>query len=383
MDQNMIGAYRSLGEAVLGDKPARLSFRNNRFKDVDDWRAEARAKARELLASPDLEGAPKAEVLSETVLDGVLVQRLRWQLPYGPATDAVVLKPEGAKGRLPGVLGLHCHAGAKYFGWRKIADDGSPINPELAAIRKEEYEEHAWANRLAKRGYVVLCHDGFLFASRRVRIGEVLPVIRWNQAKDVSDGEPPEEIRAYNQWAGQHEHVMSKSLLCAGTTWPGVVVAEDQRALDVLCARDDVDPERIGCGGLSGGGLRTVLLGGMDERIKCAVCAGLMTTWRDGMLWKSHTHTWMLYVPLLPQYLDWPELLGLRVPLPTMVMNNNEDNLFTLSEMQRADDILREVYEKAGAADRYQCTFYPGPHKFDLRMQDEAFDWYDRWLKSQ
>ena len=35
---------------------------------------------------------------------------------------------------------------------------------------------------------------------------------------------------------------MSKSLFCAGTTWPGVFTAEDQRALDYLCSRDDVDP---------------------------------------------------------------------------------------------------------------------------------------------
>ena len=53
---------------------------------------------------------------------------------------------------------------------------------------------------------------------------------------------------------------MSKSLLSAGTTWPGVFTAEDQRALDYLCSRDDVDPARVGCAGLSGGGLRTVYL---------------------------------------------------------------------------------------------------------------------------
>jgi predicted esterase len=64
------------------------------------------------------------------------------------------------------------------------------------------------------------------------------------------------------------------------------------------------------------------------------------------------------------------------------VLNNNEDPLFTLPEMQRADEILREVYEKAGAADQYRCSFYPGGHKFDLEMQAEAFDWFDRWLKA-
>ena len=201
---------------------------------------------------------------------------------------------------------------------------------------------------------------------------------------DLNDENPEtmSQIEAYNTWAAEHESTMAKSLFCAGTTWPGVFLAEDQRALDVLCARPDVDANRVGCGGLSGGGLRTAYLGGLDSRIQCAVCVGMMTTWRDYLLNKSHTHTWMVYIPHLPQDLDYPEIFGLRVPLPTMVLNDIDDALFTLSEMERADTILREVFEKADAGDRYACNFYPGPHKFDLPMQADAFNWFDRWLKA-
>jgi hypothetical protein len=127
--------------------------------------------------------------------------------------------------------------------------------------------------------------------------------------------------------------------------------------------------------------MRTVFLGGLDSRIRCAVCVGMMTTWRDYLLHKSYTHTWMVYVPLLPRDLDYPEILGLRAPLPTLVLNDSDDDLFTLSEMERAAAILREVYAKAGTADHYHASFYPGPHKFDQAMQAEAFDWFDRWLR--
>jgi dienelactone hydrolase len=220
--------------------------------------------------------------------------------------------------------------------------------------------------------------DAFPFASRRVRMQDVPADISADLPGD--DDENPAHIAAYNRWAAEHESIMAKSLFCAGTTWPGVFLAEDQRALDVLCAREDVDPERIGCGGLSGGGLRTVFLGGLDPRIRCAVCVGMMTTWRDYLLYKSWTHTWMIYVPLLPRDLDYPEILGLRVPRPTLVLNNADDELFTLPEMERAAAILYEIYDKAGATNHYRCTFYPGPHKFDLEMQAEAFDWFDQWL---
>jgi len=125
-----------------------------------------------------------------------------------------------------------------------------------------------------------------------------------------------------------------------------------------------------------------VMLAGADERIRCACAVGMMTTWRDYLLNKSYTHTWMCYVPGLARELDYPEILGLAAPNPVLVLNNRQDQLFTLPEMERADRMLSEVYKKAGAPDRYKGSFYNGPHKFDSDMQKEAFDWFDRWLKA-
>jgi dienelactone hydrolase len=382
MDANMIGAYGSWAAGLCGDGPARLSFRQPRFQagEINAWRAQARERLHACLMQPETGGIPKAQLQHQLVHDGLQVEHLSWQLPYGPPTEAVFLKPAGATGRLPAVIGLHDHGGNKYFGWRKIAQIGEPLHPMMKEHRTGAYGGVSWANELAKRGFVVLVHDAFAFASRRVRAGDLPAVVR----KDLQEVNPEseDEIKAYNRFAADHEDLMAKSLFCAGTTWPGVFTSEDQRALDYLCSREDVDPARVGCGGLSGGGLRTVYLAGLDERIRCACCVGMMTTWRDYLLNKCHTHTWMVYIPGIPQDLDYPEILGLRVPLPTLVQNDNDDDLFTIGEMRRADRILAEVYAKAGAGDRYKASFYPGPHKFDRPMQDEAFAWFERWLKA-
>lgn len=381
--KSIIGSYGSWAAGLRKD-PAELSFRHEQWKDVNDWKAAARAKAEELVAAPDVGGLPTVELIREYEFDGLHVEELQWQLPMGRPTKAKLLKPSGATGTLPAVLGLHDHGGNKYFGSRKITRTSDAMHPDMTQHQREYYEGLAWANEIAKRGYVVLVHDAFAFASRRIHFDDMAE-IPWGAAEttDMSDANPEDSgsIAAYNSWAGGHESVMAKSLFCAGTTWPGMFLAEDQRALDVLASRQDVDAGRIGCGGLSGGGLRTVYLGGLDPRIKCAVCVGFMSTWNDFLLNKAYTHTWMTYAPLLSKYLDFPEILGLRVPLPTMTLNNTEDQLYTLPEMKRADKMLKDVFTKAGASDKYHGGFYPGEHKFDKPMQQDAFDWFDRWLK--
>jgi len=374
----MLGAYGEWAAQSMRDPP-RLSFRQPVFGNVDAWRAVARARFHELLLGPGRAATPVAVLQHQLEFDELSIEHLQWQLPYGPPTEALVLKPAGARGKLPGVVGLHDHGGNKYFGLRKITRMSKDPHPAMVRHQDHYYGGAAWANELARRGYVVLVHDTFTFGSRRMRLADLPESIRGSLTE--VNPEAQDEIDRYNQFAGNHEHIVAKSLFSAGMTWPGVFVFDDQRAVDYLASRPDVDATRIACAGLSGGGLRTVMLSGADERIRCSCCVGMMTTWRDYLLNKCYTHTWMCYVPGLPCDLDYPEILGLGVPNPVLVLNNRQDQLFTLPEMERADRILTEVYKKAGAPDRYRASFYDGPHKFDQEMQKEAFAWFDRWLK--
>lgn len=377
---SVIGLYGDWANSLNQNKLPSFSFRRPAFSNVKTWQKAARQRLKERIAIPDIGGLPKVTVHKQYTYDGLHIEEMTWQLPYGRPTEAILLKPAGATGKLPAVMGLHDHGGNKYFGCPKITRTSDRQHPLMKEHQEKYYSGAAWANDLAKRGYVVLVSDAFTFGSRRVMLQDVPLRLR----KDLSDGSPDdrESIAAYNTWAIGHEHVMAKSLFSAGTTWPGVFFAEDKKALDILCARPDVDPSKIGCAGLSGGGLRTTFLAGLDSRIKCAINVGFTSTWSDFLLHKSFTHTWMTYVPLLPNELDFPEILGLRVPLPTLVLNDADDQLYTLPEMKKAEAILSEVYKKAGAADRFTCSYYPGHHKFDKDMQTEAFNFFDRWLKA-
>nr|MBI1232355.1 prolyl oligopeptidase family serine peptidase [Cytophagales bacterium] len=379
-DKPVIGAYGNWASGLLEKALPSHSFRRKEWKNVAKWKREATNRLKDRIAPPDLGGVPLFTIDKQYEYDGLHIEEISWQLPTGGRSEGILLKPQGATGRLPGILAFHDHGGWKYFGKRKITKTGPDQHPMMVDHQRLYYGGLGWANEAAKRGYVVFVPDAFPFASRRVRLMDVPERLR--QGLTDSNPDLPENAKAYNEWAKGQADTMAKSLFSAGTTWPGVFFAEDQKALDLLSSREDVDADRIGCGGLSGGGMRTVFMGGLDPRIKCAVCVGFMTTWKDMVLHKSFTHTWMAFVPVLPKEMDFPEILGLRVPLPTMVINSNEDGLYTLSEMKEAERILAEVYEKANAKENYRCDFFPGGHQFDKEMQTAAFDWFDQWLKS-
>jgi hypothetical protein len=219
MSPTMLGAYGPWA-ALLVDRPASLSFRREEWTDARAWRPIARQRLLARLAPPSAGATPEVTVHHRSVYDGLHAEHLSWQLPYGPPTEAILLKPAGVTGRLPGILALHDHAGDKYFGKRKIARTAGDWHPLMLAHQAEYYGGVPWANEIAKRGYAVLVPDAFSFASRRVRVEDVPEVIRAGCTDPIS--EIGTEIDAYNQWAAGHEPIMAKSLFCVGTTsfWP-------------------------------------------------------------------------------------------------------------------------------------------------------------------
>ena len=187
--------WRSLGSRFSW----RASFRNKRFGNVAAWREAARKCAMERMAIPAIGSTPKIKIKNEHVYDGVHIEELSWQLPYGRPTEALVLRPLKAAGKLPGVLAFHDHGGNKYFGNSKITRTSDHQHPIIKAHQNEYYEGIAWANEIAKRGYVVLVPDAFLFGSRRVMLQDVPEHLR-NGLND-NDPETPINIEKYNQWA--------------------------------------------------------------------------------------------------------------------------------------------------------------------------------------
>ncbi len=367
-----IGIYYEMADSVSASIKPSLSYLTRKWPEIEAWRVRARAKVYELLAF-DPEDVPlNPRIESRRVKGDIIIEEISYEMPYGPRARGFFLYPEKRRGKLPAFIALHDHSGFYYYGKEKISEVQN--EPKiLIEFKKKRYSGRSWANELARRGFAVLVMDNFLWGSRRIPV-ESLNEEFQKEFKGLKPGSE-EYIRRYNSLIYKLEHVIAKTFFAAGTTWPGIFTYEDRRSIDYLLTRPEIDPARIGCGGLSGGGLRTIFLAGLDPRIKCAVCIGFMSTFRE--LLRNHVkcHTWMLYVPHLPRYLDLPDIITLHAPKPLMIQYNLEDQLYTLKGQREADRKIAEVYSKMGCPENYSGRFYKGPHKFDAEMQEDMFKW--------
>jgi dienelactone hydrolase len=378
MMQPILGTYHPLAQWSESRRGRGLALAEGRWPDLEAWRTRARARVHELLSYDPPAPALDCRVEDRWERDGCVTELLSWAQPFGPRTEAFLIRPSGRADRLPGVVALHDHSGFYWFGKEKIARPRGEEPEPLRALKRDEYGGASWANECARRGYAVLVPDAFLWGSRRLDPTSV-PAEYTAAVRAASPGSA-EQIHAFNEFMSGHETDIAKTLFLSGATWTGVMAWEDRRALDCLAARPDVDPARLGCAGLSGGGLRTIYLSALDSRIRCAVCVGFMSTNREVLAEKVTRHTWMYHVPGLSEHLDLPDVLSLHAPLPLMLQCDSDDPLWTLEGQRQSDERLKQVYALMGAADRYQGRFYPGEHKFDLAMQKDALDWFDAWL---
>jgi dienelactone hydrolase len=346
---------------------------------------DTRRKAREVLRFSIGDEQP-GEVRIERAweADGVRGEEVSWSVGFGPRTHAFVLKPVESASPLAGVDALHDHGHFKFFGKEKIADGPDGFPASLAGFRQTYYGGRAYANLLAREGFVVLVHDTFLWGSRKFPL-EVMPDRERALAEAVGatleqEYASPEIVR-YNGAAYLHEHLISKYCTLLGSSLAAVIAYEDRVGLNYLLSREDVDAGRIGCVGLSGGGLRAALLRATSDTLAACAISGMMSTYEGLLDTCVAPHTWMLFPAGWSRKGDWPELASSAAPAPLLVQFLLDDAQFTVEGMRNADSLMAAHYAETGARDAYLGEFYPGPHRFDVGMQEAAFAWLRQQLR--
>jgi cephalosporin-C deacetylase-like acetyl esterase len=163
----------------------------------------------------------------------------------------------------------------------------------------------------------------------------------------------------------------------------GVELLNGIRGLDLLSQRPEVDPERLGVTGISGGGAVSWWIAAGDERVKVAapVC-GTSTLASyiedrtiDGhcdCMWFINTHRW-----------DLTDVGALIAPRPLMIASADRDSIFTIASIRECHARLARLYETLGASDRLQLVETPGGHSYHERSRTAIFSWFARHLQGK
>jgi len=360
--------------ATAARSPLELSFLRDPFKNVETWKRKARTKVLSLLHYSPPRCAPRAEVVERVDCGEYVRERLYFNTTPDIRVPAYLLLPKGEKKRRPAIVALHDHGA--FFPWGKekvIATNNE--HPALTEFKRTAYSGRSYGSELAKRGYVVIAIDMFYWGERRMQLASDPPT--WRDPTKMS----LEDVAQFNRRSSASAPLMATGLFEAGVTWAGVMFMDDIRTVDYLVTRPEVDPNRIGCCGLSVGGFRSAHLAGLDPHIKAAVVVGWMSTYGSMLQNKLTSIGFMKVIPGLYQYMDLPDVVSMTVPGGLMIINGTQDGLFPLDGVYASFDKIAAVYRKAGVPERFQGVTYDGPHEFNAEMQEKAFNWLDRWLK--
>lgn len=357
------------------EAPQSLAFLNRRPKDLEAWKAEARAKIFELLLYRPEHCSPQAQIVERVDKGDYIREYLHFHTTPDIEVPAYFLYPKHAKFPVPGVVALHDHGGFYYWGKEKFIEMENE-NPVLTRYRQEYYDGLSFPITLARHGYAVLVTDMFYFGERRL----ILDADLQEGINTRSKMESAEMVNRINHRNGRLENWVNLNVQDAGITWGGVLCWDDIRTIDYLALRPEVDKKRIACAGLSVGGWRTNFLAGLDPRIKAACIAGWMTSFHQIVpLFVSYTIP-AGNVPGLFKYLDYPDVGSLTMPNPLMVVYGRRDALFPPDGVKAAFQNLTQCYQAIGKPERFTTYTYDGPHQFPAAAQQLMVEWFDRWV---
>ncbi|MCS7253916.1 MAG: acetylxylan esterase [Armatimonadota bacterium] len=168
-----------------------------------------------------------------------------------------------------------------------------------------------------------------------------------------------------------------------GYTPAGVELLNAIRAIDFLTQLDEVDRDKIGATGISGGGATTWWVAAADERVKVAapVCATATLASHiydktiDGhcdCMWWINTYLW-----------DLADVGALIAPRALMIASSDRDAIFTIQSIRKVYSQLKRLYEMLGVADNLRLVETPGAHSYHRISRTSIFSWFMKHLQGR
>lgn len=311
------------------------------IETLDDWtsrREELRRQLREMLGlDPEPARTPLAVQITGTLdQPEFTVEKLHFQSRPGLYVTGNLYLPKGQSTPAPAILYVCGHSKQK---------EGN-----TSFGNKTGYQHHgAW---YARHGYVCLTID-------TIQLGEI---------EGVHHG-----THNLNQWWWN----------ARGYTPAGVEAWNGIRAIDYLQTRPEVDPQRIGVTGRSGGGAYSWWIAALDDRVQAAVPVAGITDLEnhvvDGVvdghcdcMFPVNTYRW-----------DFAQVAALVAPRPLLISNTDKDTIFPLEGVVRIHEKVRRIYRLYGAEKNLGLQITEGPHLDTQELHIHSFRWFHRFLKNE
>lgn len=311
------------------------------IQTIDDWTSGAPETRRRLLDMLGLDPLPERTDLHATITGRIdhpefTVENLHYQSRPGLYVTGNLYVPKNLNKPAPAILYVCGHA--------KVAKDG------VSYGGKAHYQHHgAW---FARNGYVCFVID-------TLQLGEIEGIhhgtYRENRWWWLSRGYCPAGVEAWN---------------CI-------------RALDYLQSRSEVDPQKLGVTGRSGGGAYSWWISAIDERIQAAVPVAGITDLQnhvvDGCV---EGHCDCMYMVNTYRW-DYAEVAALNYPRSLLISNTDRDGIFPLDGVYRTYSAVRRLYELGKHPDDVALNITAGGHVDTQELQVHAMRWFDKHLRGE
>ncbi len=333
-EKALTGWMNQTAQRQLSEREAKVRAIRN-VTDARARQAAVRAKILDLLGGlPDYEGPLNARVTGSIRQSGYTIDKVIFDSLPGYHVTANLYLP-GTAGKHPAVLYAIGH-------W----EEGKPNGQQIAG-------------NLALKGFVVLTFD---------------PV---GQGERVQAFNPLVQTSLLGGSTEQHTTLGAQSIWL-GQSFARYRIRDAKRALDYLVSRPEVDADRIGAIGCSGGGTVTTYISALDPRVKVAAPACYINTFRE--VFPGPTGDAEQSVPgFLEAGLDIADYIELFAPKPWLIGSTRED-FFPVAGAQQAFEEAQRWYGWFGADDRIKWAVGPGGHGTPVEVREAIYGWMQRWL---
>lgn len=185
-------------------------------------------------------------------------------------------------------------------------------------------------------------------------------------------------------WGTQAHNALGVGSMLLGNNTAQFMIHDAMRCLDYLESRADIDADRLGMTGNSGGGTQTSLVMGIEDRLKAAAPSCYIT---DFGHWLGRIRdrgdvpgdAEQNVAGQLGAGLDHWGYLVMRAPMPALVCAATED-FFPIEGTRRSVETARSVFQQLDAAEKIDLAETVGPHGWHRPLREATVAWMLRWL---